>query len=74
MFLNVSHRFKDDPSYGEIMRRFRIEQATKEDMQMINRKYCENSYVILPPVPKIRCTYYMNDERNAYNNVVLWNI
>ena len=25
---------------------------------------------MLPPVPKIRCACYMNDERNAYNNVI----
>ena len=96
VFLNVSHRFSDDHLYGEIMRRFRIGLVTKEDIQMINRRYCENSDmrrfriglvtkediqminrrycensdVMLPQVPKIRCARYMNDERNAYNNVI----
>ena len=31
VFLNKSHRFKSDPQYGEIMRRFRVGLATKED-------------------------------------------
>ena len=33
VFLNKSHRFKTDPHYGEIMRRFRVGLATKEDIQ-----------------------------------------
>ena len=52
------------------MRRFRIGQVTKEDIDMINSRYNENDDVLLPPVSKIRCACYMNDERNAYNNVV----
>ena len=34
IFLNVSHRFESDPTYGEIMRRFRIGLVTKEDIKM----------------------------------------
>ena len=30
VFLNVSHRFSEDPLYGEVMRRFRIGKITKE--------------------------------------------
>ena len=52
------------------MRHFRIGQVTKEDINMINSRYYENYDVLLPPVSKIRCACYMNDERNAYNNVV----
>ena len=37
---------------------------------MINSRFYENSDVMLPPVTKIRCACYMNDERNAYNNVI----
>ena len=33
VFLNISHRFKKDPEYGEIMRRFRVGKATKEDIE-----------------------------------------
>ena len=71
VFLNIPHRFEDDHLYGEIMRRFRIAQVTKEDIiNIINSRYYENSNVLLPPVSKIRCACYMNDERNAINNVV----
>ena len=52
------------------MRRFRIGKATKEDIQMINSRFYSNSDVTLPPVSNIRCACYMNDERNAYNNVI----
>ena len=52
------------------MRRFRIGKATKEDIKMINSRFYTNSDVNLPPFPKIRCACFMNDERNAYNNVV----
>ena len=69
-FLNVSHRFSDDQLYGETMRRLRIGKATKEDIQMINSRFYSNSDVTLPPVSNIRCACYMNDERNAYNNVI----
>ena len=33
VFLNVSGTFEKDPQYGEIMRRFRIANDTKEDAQ-----------------------------------------
>ena len=52
------------------MRRFRIGEATREDIKMINSRFYTNSDVNLPPFPKIRCACFMNDERNAYNNVV----
>ena len=70
VFKNISHRFSDDHLYGEIMRRFRIGEATREDIKMINSRFYTNSDVNLPPFPKIRCACFMNDERNAYNNVV----
>ncbi len=39
IFLNVSHRFSDDPAYGELMKRFRIGLVTKTDIQnTIHRK------------------------------------
>ena len=69
-FLNISHRFDKDPVYGEIMRRHRKGKLTKNDMQTINSRFIKNSHVSLPPLPQIRCACYMNDERNAYNNVI----
>ena len=56
------------------MRRFRIGKVTKEDINIINSRYYENSNVLLPPVSKIRCACYMNDERNTFNDVVFWSI
>ena len=70
VFLNVSHRFDKDPAYGEIMRRFRMGKLTKNDIHTINMRFIKNSNVSLPPLAQIRCACYMNDERNAYNNVV----
>ena len=70
VFLNVSHRFEKDPQYGEIMRRFRIGKITKEDIQQINTRYYQNTNVTFPTISKINCACYMNDERNAYNNVI----
>ena len=70
VFLNVSHRFSKDPLYGEVMRHFRIGEVAKEDISLLNSRYCEESTVTLPPVPKLRCVCYTNDKRNAYNNVV----
>ena len=68
VFLNISHRFEDDNLYGEIMRRFRIGQVTKEDIDISNSRYYKNSNVLLPPVSKIRCACYMNDEGNDEND------
>ena len=70
VFLNVSHRFDKDPAYGEIMRRFRMGKLTKDDIHTINKRFIKNSNVSLPPLAQIQCACYMNDERNAYNNVV----
>ena len=70
IFLNVSHRFNLDPEFGEIMRRFRIGKATQEDIIALNERHVTNNSVILPPIKDLRCACYMNDERNAYNNVI----
>ena len=70
IFLNVSHRFNDDQAYGEIMRQFRIGLVTKKDIQKINTRYIANDNVSLPPITKLRCVCYTNDERNAYTNTI----
>ena len=36
IFLENSHRFKDDTVYGEIIQRMRMDQDTKEDRRKIN--------------------------------------
>ena len=70
VFLNVSHRFKQDPMYGEIMRRHRAGKITTKDIHTINQRFIENQNVNLPTITKVRCACYRNDERNAYNNVI----
>ena len=37
IFLKTSHRFKDDPEYGEILERFRMGENTHEDREEINK-------------------------------------
>ena len=70
VFLNVSHRFKQDPMYGEIMRRHRAGKITTKDIHTINQRFIEYQHVNLPTITKVRCACYRNDERNAYNNVI----
>ena len=65
IFLNKSHRFKSDPEYGEIMRRFRVGMANEEDIKKINSRFIENEDVHLPSITKIRCAYFQNDERSS---------
>ena len=69
-FLNISHRFEDDPAFGEIMRRFCIGSVTDNDLLELNKRHISHDNVILPPIKDIRCACYKNDERNAYNDVV----
>ena len=70
VFLNVSHRFHDDPDFGEIMRRFRIGKVTKKDIHTINSRHIDNPDVTLPQITELRCACYMNAERNAYTNLI----
>ena len=58
IFLNISHRFKEDPAYGEIMRRHRAGKLTKEDIHTINTRFVENSDATLPQITKLRCACY----------------
>ena len=48
VFLNRSHRFKKDPVFGEILRRFRNGDFTDNDILFINSRYIENDEVSLP--------------------------
>jgi len=52
------------------MRRFRVGQATKKDIQTINTRYIENDNVVFPPTTQMRCACYRNDERCAFNSAV----
>ncbi len=47
--LNNSHRFKDDPEFGEILKRMWYGSVTKEDCNKINQRVI-GSKVLLPKV------------------------
>ena len=70
VFLNILHRFKNDKSFGKIMRRFRHGTITKEDIHCTNSRHVNNHNIQLPSITELRCACYMNDERNAFDNVV----
>ena len=65
VFLNRSHRFKKDPVFGEILRRFRNGDITDNDILLINSRYIENDEVSLPEPAKLRYACATNVERNA---------
>ena len=57
VFLNISWQFKDDPEFGNIMRRLRNGTITKQDIAMLNTRYilvimmshylkCQNSVML----------------------------
>ena len=55
IFSNISHRFRLDPEFGEIMRRFRVGKATQEDIIALNERHVKNQAVKLPPIKYLRC-------------------
>ena len=48
VFLNRSHRFKNNPEFGQILCRFRNGDITEDDMILINSRFIENPGVTLP--------------------------
>ena len=49
IFLENGHRFKDDPDYGQILRRMRMGQDTEDNRLRINsRVVCADNGVELP--------------------------
>ena len=65
VFLNRSHRFKEDPMFGEILRKFRNGNITEDDILFINSRYIQNPEVTLPEPSKLRYACPTNVERNA---------
>ena len=65
VFLNRSHRFKEDPVFGEILRRFHNGDITEDDILFINSRYIKNKEVTLPEPSKLRYACATNEERNA---------
>ena len=65
VFLNRSHRFKEDPEFGNILRKFRNGDITEDDILFINSRYIQNPDVTLPESSKLRYACATNIERNA---------
>ena len=65
VFLNRSHRFKQDPVFGNILRKFRNGEITEDDILFINSRYIEEDDVTLPEPSKLRYACSTNQERNA---------
>jgi len=64
IFLENSHRFKDDTVYGEIMQRMRMGQDTKEDRRKRNTRVMGKNNVELPD-PDTCHACPTNKERNG---------
>ena len=65
IFLENSHRFKDDPEYGEILGRMRMGKDTKEDREKINSRVLGTNGVQLPNESDVCYACPTNKERNG---------
>ena len=65
VFLNRSHRFKDDEVFGEILQRFRNGTISENDILFINSRYIEKDDVTLPEKSSLRFACSTKEERNA---------
>ena len=65
IFLENSHRFKDDPEYGEILGRMRMGKDTIEDRKKINTRVLGKDGVNLPLASDACYACPTNNERNG---------
>eukprot|EP00985_Skeletonema_marinoi_P016493 scaffold8885_cov170-Skeletonema_marinoi.AAC.3 len=67
IFLNNSHRFKDDPEYGRILERMRMGEDTLADREEINKRVINPKNGIVPPSddPNISYACGTNKQRNG---------
>ena len=67
IFLNNSHRFKDDPEYGRILERMRMGETTLADREEINMRVINPKNGIVPPSdePNISYACGTNKQRNG---------
>ena len=70
IFLNKSHRFKEDEQFGKVLRRLRHGNITIDDIKWINERFVENNNVSLPSADKIRYACNTNEHRNAVSNAL----
>jgi len=63
-----SHRFHDDPDYGELLKRFWLGKLTEEDIDTLNSRLVGQNGVCVPkdgPDADIRYACPFNKQRNA---------
>ena len=66
IFLDNSHRFKDDPLYGQILARMRMGEDTADDRREINKRLIGTHSVTLPENAPDACyACSTNKERNG---------
>ena len=68
IFLENSHRFHDDPDYGELLKRFWLGKLTEEDIDTLNSRLVGQNGVCVPkdgPDADIRYACPFNKQRNA---------
>lgn len=62
--LDGTHRFKNDPPWGQMLRRFREGEPTLKDIKCIN----DNCHLdVKEPPPKIQVATHTNKDRDAVN-------
>jgi hypothetical protein len=67
IFLDNSHRFKEDPEFGAILERMRMGEDTVEDREEINKRVIDPKNGITPPSddPNIAYACGTNKQRNG---------
>lgn len=70
VFLDGSHRFKDDPKWGEIMTRLRMGESTKEDICTINSRVLGKNLAIPVESDDVCYACTTNKQRNIVSDSV----
>ena len=68
IFLENSHRFHDDPDYGELLKRCWLGKLTEEDIDTLNSRLVGQNGVCVPkdgPDADIRYVCPFNKQQNA---------
>ena len=65
IFLDNSHRFKDDPLYGELLARMRLGEDTLEDRELINSRVVNATLTLPENAPDACFACSTNKERNG---------
>ena len=65
IFLGNSHRFKDDPVFGDILTRMRMGEDTREDRELINKRVVSSTLPMPEDAPDACFACSTNKERNG---------